>query len=93
VSKLYGMLDNLDKTNVDKKGIPFTVRTVFVSESQSANLVKSLRNVFRVWRMCRWHLGMFLKDSRGLCMHTGHACGRGHAQPCAMGLWLSRELR
>ena len=34
VSTLYGMLDNLDKTNVDKKGIPFTVRTVFVSESQ-----------------------------------------------------------
>lgn len=32
VSTLYGMLDNLDKTNVDKKGIPFTVRTVFVSE-------------------------------------------------------------
>ena len=32
VSELYGMLDNLDKTNVDKKGIPFTVRTVFVSE-------------------------------------------------------------
>ncbi|GFZ51985.1 1-Cys peroxiredoxin [Saitozyma sp. JCM 24511] len=30
VSTLYGMLDNLDKTNVDKKGIPFTVRTVFV---------------------------------------------------------------
>ncbi|WWD22539.1 hypothetical protein CI109_107032 [Kwoniella shandongensis] len=30
VSELYGMLDNLDKTNVDKKGIPFTVRTVFV---------------------------------------------------------------
>ena len=27
------MLDGLDKTNVDKKGIPFTVRTVFVSES------------------------------------------------------------
>ncbi|WVQ80935.1 hypothetical protein IAT38_003042 [Cryptococcus sp. DSM 104549] len=30
VSELYGMLDGLDKTNVDKKGIPFTVRTVFV---------------------------------------------------------------
>ncbi|KAK8845590.1 hypothetical protein IAR55_006306 [Kwoniella newhampshirensis] len=30
VATLYGMLDNLDKTNVDKKGIPFTVRTVFV---------------------------------------------------------------
>lgn len=32
VSELYGMLDKLDKTNVDKKGIPFTVRTVFVSK-------------------------------------------------------------
>ncbi|KAK4689410.1 glutaredoxin/glutathione-dependent peroxiredoxin, partial [Tremellales sp. Uapishka_1] len=30
VSTLYGMLDNLDKTNVDKKGLPFTVRTVFI---------------------------------------------------------------
>lgn len=34
VSELYGMLDKLDKTNVDKKGIPFTVRTVFVSKYQ-----------------------------------------------------------
>jgi alkyl hydroperoxide reductase subunit AhpC len=33
VATLYGMLDNLDKTNVDKKGLPLTVRTVFVSES------------------------------------------------------------
>jgi alkyl hydroperoxide reductase subunit AhpC len=33
VSTLYGMLDNQDKTNVDKKGLPFTVRTVFISES------------------------------------------------------------
>lgn len=32
ISTLYGMLDNLDKTNVDKKGLPFTVRTVFISE-------------------------------------------------------------
>ncbi|WVR03580.1 hypothetical protein IAU60_000572 [Kwoniella sp. DSM 27419] len=30
VSELYGMLDGLDATNVDKKGIPFTVRTVFI---------------------------------------------------------------
>ncbi|KIR51120.1 thiol-specific antioxidant protein 3 [Cryptococcus gattii Ru294] len=30
VSELYGMLDRLDKTNVDKKGLPFTVRTVFI---------------------------------------------------------------
>ncbi|ODN88064.1 thiol-specific antioxidant protein 3 [Cryptococcus wingfieldii CBS 7118] len=30
VAELYGMLDRLDKTNVDKKGIPFTVRTVFI---------------------------------------------------------------
>ncbi|WVN89218.1 uncharacterized protein L203_104436 [Cryptococcus depauperatus CBS 7841] len=30
VSELYGMLDHLDATNVDKKGIPFTVRTVFI---------------------------------------------------------------
>ena len=29
---MYGMLDNLDKSNVDKKGLPFTVRTVFISE-------------------------------------------------------------
>jgi len=32
IATLYGMLDNLDKTNVDKKGMPFTVRTVFISE-------------------------------------------------------------
>lgn len=32
VSELYGMLDHQDKTNVDKKGLPFTVRTVFISE-------------------------------------------------------------
>ena len=32
VATLYGMLDNQDKTNVDKKGLPFTVRTVFVSK-------------------------------------------------------------
>lgn len=32
VSELYGMLDGLDKSNVDKKGMPFTVRTVFISE-------------------------------------------------------------
>jgi alkyl hydroperoxide reductase subunit AhpC len=31
VSELYGMLDHQDKTNVDKKGLPFTVRTVFIS--------------------------------------------------------------
>src|SRR5688572_15336102 len=30
VAKLYDMLDNLDATNVDTKGIPFTVRNVFV---------------------------------------------------------------
>ena len=30
VSVLYGMLDGLDKTNVDKKGLPFTVRSVFI---------------------------------------------------------------
>jgi len=30
VSTLYDMLDAVDKTNVDAKGIPFTVRTVFV---------------------------------------------------------------
>nr|XP_019014546.1 thiol-specific antioxidant protein 3 [Kwoniella pini CBS 10737]OCF53327.1 thiol-specific antioxidant protein 3 [Kwoniella pini CBS 10737] len=34
VSELYGMLDNLDKTNVDKKGIPFTVRTVFIIDPE-----------------------------------------------------------
>jgi hypothetical protein len=27
------MLDHQDKTNVDMKGLPFTVRTVFISES------------------------------------------------------------
>ncbi|CAD6574364.1 MAG: hypothetical protein TREMPRED_001098 [Tremellales sp. Tagirdzhanova-0007] len=30
IATLYGMLDNLDKTNVDKKGLPLTVRTVFI---------------------------------------------------------------
>jgi len=30
ISTLYDMLDELDPTNVDAKGIPFTVRTVFV---------------------------------------------------------------
>jgi len=30
VSALYDMLDAVDPTNVDAKGIPFTVRTVFV---------------------------------------------------------------
>jgi alkyl hydroperoxide reductase subunit AhpC len=32
VSELYGMLDHQDASNVDKKGLPFTVRTVFISE-------------------------------------------------------------
>jgi alkyl hydroperoxide reductase subunit AhpC len=45
VSTLYGMLDNLDKTNVDKKGIPFTVRTVFVSKSIGS--LWCLRNLWR----------------------------------------------
>lgn len=31
VSTLYGMLDHQDATNVDAKGIPFTVRSVFIS--------------------------------------------------------------
>ncbi|KAL7416516.1 thioredoxin-like protein [Mrakia frigida] len=30
VATAYGMLDALDKSNVDAKGLPFTVRTVFV---------------------------------------------------------------
>jgi glutaredoxin/glutathione-dependent peroxiredoxin len=30
ISTLYDMLDAVDPTNVDAKGIPFTVRTVFV---------------------------------------------------------------
>jgi alkyl hydroperoxide reductase subunit AhpC len=30
VSTLYDMLDHLDATNVDSKGIPFTVRSVFI---------------------------------------------------------------
>jgi alkyl hydroperoxide reductase subunit AhpC len=30
VSRLYDMLDHLDATNVDTKGIPFTVRSVFI---------------------------------------------------------------
>lgn len=34
VSTLYGMLDNQDATNVDAKGIPFTVRSVFVIDPQ-----------------------------------------------------------
>jgi alkyl hydroperoxide reductase subunit AhpC len=33
VSELYGMLDHQDASNVDKKGLPFTVRTVFISMS------------------------------------------------------------
>ncbi len=32
VATTYDMLDALDKTNVDAKGMPFTVRTVFISE-------------------------------------------------------------
>jgi len=32
VATLNGMLDKLDKTNVDKKGMPFAVRTVFISK-------------------------------------------------------------
>jgi alkyl hydroperoxide reductase subunit AhpC len=34
VAKLYDMLDNLDATNVDAKGIPFTVRNVFVIDTK-----------------------------------------------------------
>ncbi|KAK6905265.1 thiol-specific antioxidant protein 3 [Kwoniella mangroviensis CBS 8886] len=34
VAELYGMLDHLDATNVDKKGIPFTVRTVFIIDPE-----------------------------------------------------------
>lgn len=34
VSTLYGMLDHQDATNVDAKGIPFTVRSVFVIDPQ-----------------------------------------------------------
>jgi len=34
VSKLYDMLDNLDATNVDAKGIPFTVRSVFIVDTK-----------------------------------------------------------
>jgi alkyl hydroperoxide reductase subunit AhpC len=30
IATLYDMLDNLDATNVDLKGIPFTVRSVFI---------------------------------------------------------------
>ncbi|CAG8543245.1 10181_t:CDS:2 [Funneliformis caledonium] len=30
VATLYDMLDHLDDTNVDQKGIPFTVRSVFI---------------------------------------------------------------
>ena len=32
IATTYDMLDALDKTNVDAKGMPFTVRTVFISE-------------------------------------------------------------
>lgn len=32
IAETYDMLDHQDKTNVDKKGLPFTIRTVFVSE-------------------------------------------------------------
>jgi alkyl hydroperoxide reductase subunit AhpC len=30
ISELYGMLDHQDVTNVDAKGMPFTVRSVFI---------------------------------------------------------------
>lgn len=43
VSTLYGMLDNQDKTNVDAKGLPFTVRTVFISKSSSLSLMVESR--------------------------------------------------
>ena len=36
IATLYGMLDNQDKSNVDKKGLPLTVRTVFISKSMSS---------------------------------------------------------
>ena len=32
IAETYDMLDHQDKSNVDKKGLPFTIRTVFVSE-------------------------------------------------------------
>jgi alkyl hydroperoxide reductase subunit AhpC len=31
IAELYDMLDHQDATNVDKKGLPFTIRTVFIS--------------------------------------------------------------
>ncbi|WWC85860.1 uncharacterized protein L201_000727 [Kwoniella dendrophila CBS 6074] len=34
VSELFGMLDELDVTNRDSKGIPFTVRTVFIIDPE-----------------------------------------------------------
>lgn len=33
VSTTYDMLDYQDASNVDAKGMPFTVRTVFIGES------------------------------------------------------------
>jgi alkyl hydroperoxide reductase subunit AhpC len=35
VSTTYDMLDYQDASNVDAKGMPFTVRTVFISEFHS----------------------------------------------------------
>ncbi|ETW84388.1 1-cysteine peroxiredoxin [Heterobasidion irregulare TC 32-1] len=34
ISTLYDMLDEQDATNVDKKGLPLTIRTVFVIDSK-----------------------------------------------------------
>lgn len=52
VSTLYGMLDNLDKTNVDKKGLPFTVRTVFISGS-GFTFTSPIASSGRAWRALR----------------------------------------
>ena len=59
VAKLYDMLDNLDATNVDAKGIPFTVRSVFIVDPKKvirliitypASTGKSLIEIFKSYQ-------------------------------------------
>ena len=53
VSTLYDMLDEQDATNVDQKGIPFTVRTVFIIDPK-----KTIRLTlsYPVSLFYRWYL-------------------------------------
>lgn len=42
IAKLYDMLDEQDLTNLDTKGVPFTVRSVFVIDPKKCVLEFSL---------------------------------------------------